>query len=340
MIANNTHLKCDTIKLVSHTNHLISINEALFKHDIDPSTGEIKSVEFKSQNHKAIAPFELYIHANYQTGKTMIEFSSKLLLNDYPKLISAETLPQCLHNIEKLGVCCLNIDSLINDSSLTKLHVTKDIDLELTPDILNRLNLCTGDYRRYNWDVYNDGISFRKNVKSTGYRESLTIYNKEKEILLLPNRGFLNSLSNAEGIKNYFCGKTRIEVQLTGIKNIKRALAISDTSVKAVMNTDTNVLLSRFDKIFIGGTQIHKAFPDSLPVHTPSDYGLWSAIRLHQGDLKKIEQEIKDLKIYGENSRAAMWKLMKRVKEIAQAWNNQEMNADNTIEQIRNLLIN
>ena len=83
-----------------------------------------------------------------------IEFSSKLLLEDYPLLISEDTFPQALRNIERLGICKLNVEAIIEDCSFNKLHATKDVDMELTESILNTLNLCTGDYRRYNWKRY------------------------------------------------------------------------------------------------------------------------------------------------------------------------------------------
>ncbi|MEG0032736.1 MAG: hypothetical protein RR689_00360, partial [Mucinivorans sp.] len=79
-----------------------------------------------------------------------IEFSSKILLKDYPLLISAETFRQCLENIEILGICTLDIDSIINNGYFSKLHITKDINLRLTTEILDGLNQCTKEYRRYN----------------------------------------------------------------------------------------------------------------------------------------------------------------------------------------------
>ena len=339
MIMINEPLKFDTIKLVTSSEYLISVNKHLFKNDVDLSTGEVKSVVFNSKSTGNIVPFELYIHANYQSGKMTIEFSSKLLLDGYPQLISGDNLSECLRNVDRMEVCTLNVDGVIGDCCITKLHITKDVDLELTSEILNRLNLCTGDYRRYKWNKYDDGILFYKNVKSADCKESMTIYNKEKEILLSKNRAFLNAVSNAEDIKKYFCGKTRFELQLNNKRKIMKVLDISDTSVKTVMNISENVLLAQFDKIFTEETGISKSSSNiPLAINSNAEYGMLNTIRYYDGDLKKIEQEIKDLGIYANGSRAAMGRQMKRFKEMAHAWSNREMNVDTTIEQIRNLL--
>lgn len=338
MIKINESLKFDTIKLVTKKNYLLSIDETLCKYDIDPSTGDIKSVEFNSQKNRKSIPFELYIYANHESGKMTIEFSSKLLLNDYPKLISQETLSQCLHNIKRIGVASLDVDSIIEDCCFTKLHIARDIDFELTPEILDRLNLCTGNYRRYKWNRYNDAILFYKDVKSADCKEAITVYNKGKEILLPKNSAFLKMVNDAKGIKEYFDGKTRFEVQLNNKRKIQKELGINDTSVKTVMGVNRNILLAQFDKIFTESAKSINANPDTLSINTLLEYGMLNTIRYYKGDLKKIEQEIKDMRIYGSGSRAAMGRQMKKIKEMAQAWSNQEMDVDDTIEQIKQLL--
>lgn len=67
-------------------------------------------------------------------------------------------------------------------------------------------------------------------------------------------------------------------------------------------------------------------------------YGIWNIVCNHNGNLKAIEQEIKDLGIYGKGSRAALGRTMKRIKEMAQIWGNQEMKKDVVLEKVRCLL--
>lgn len=201
----DNHIKFDTIKLVTGTKYISKINDNLFKYDVDLASGEIISIEYRSKNHLDITPFELYIRANYLSGKMTMEFSSKILLADYPLLISAQTFRQCLINIETLGICRLDIDGIIGDCYFNKLHIVRDIELNLTPDILGRLNQCTGDYRRYKWQRYRSAIQFTRDVKAVDCRESITVYNKEIELLRSENRPFLNKTGDERMRTNLTC---------------------------------------------------------------------------------------------------------------------------------------
>ncbi|MBB4034128.1 hypothetical protein GGR21_000013 [Dysgonomonas hofstadii] len=334
MNSNNIHLKFDTIKLVTKSKYISNINDEVFKHDVDTAIGELISVEFHSQGHNDITPFELRIKTNYRSNRMTIEFSSKILLDDYPLLISERTFNQCLSNIEMLGICKLDIDSIIEDSYFNKLHVTQDIDLELTPEILNMLNQCTGDYRRYKWNRYQDAILFTRNVKAEDCRESISIYNKEVEINLSRNKPFLNMTGNAASILDYFKGKTRFEVKLENKRKIQKELGIENTDYHSVMNASKNIILTQFDKIF--NSNIPQS--DTMQISNIVDYGLWCIIRYHNFDLKSIEQEIKDMKLYEDKTKGAMGKQMKKIRAIMQAYLNQNHDADTVIEGIRKML--
>lgn len=113
MDRNDKLLKFDTVKFVTSSKYISDIDNGLFKHDIDISTGELISIEFHSQRHLDVTPFELYIRVNYRSNRMTIEFSSKILLADYPLLISSQTFRQCLSNIEILGICQLDVDSIV-----------------------------------------------------------------------------------------------------------------------------------------------------------------------------------------------------------------------------------
>lgn len=329
-----TPLTFDTIRFVTKTKYISSINSELFKHDVDTTTGELISVEYHSQRHANITPYELNIKANYRCNRMTIEFSSKILLANYPLLISSQTFRQCLLNIEALGICQLDADSIVEDCYFNKLHITKDIDLPLTSEILNRLNQCTGDYRRYRWYRYTDAILFTKNVKAEDCRESISIYNKEVEINLSRNKPFLNLIANPASILDYFQGKTRFEVKLENKRKIQKELGIENTDYQSVMNTQKNIILSQFDKIF--SSNIPQS--DTMEINNIVDYGLWCIIRYHNFDLKSIEQEIKDMKLYEDKTKGALGKQMKKIKAMMQAYFNQNHDADTVIEGIRNML--
>lgn len=326
-----TPLTFDTIRFVTKTKYISNINSELFKHDVDIDTGELILIEYQPHKHADVTPFELYIRANYRSNRMTIEFSSKILLADYPLLISTDTFRQCLSNISMLGICQFDIDGIIEDSYFNKLHITQDIDLELTPEILDRLNQCTGDYRRYKWYRYTDAILFTKNVKAEDCRESISIYNKEVEINLSRNKPFLNLIANPASILDYFQGKTRFEVKLENKRKIQKELGIENTDYQSVMNTQKNIILSQFDKIF--SSNIPQS--NTMEINNIVDYGLWCIIRYHNFDLKSIEQEIKDMRLYEDKTKGAMGKQMKKIRAMMQAYFNQNHDADTVIEGIR-----
>lgn len=339
---NNSKLYYDTVRFTTSSEYitLIKGNESLFKHEVDIETGELKSIEFNSQSNsinRDKIPFSLYIRANMQSRKMTIEFSSKLLLEDYPLLISEDTFPQALQNMERLGICILNIESITKDCKFNKLHLTKDIDMKLTETILNSLNLCTGNYRKRTWKYYEgESICFKKDVKTKDCKEELNIYNKEKEIQTTKNKAFLKMTGNAEKIISYYKNKTRFELKMESIRKIKQKLKITDTSFRSVMRGNPDILLEQFDDIFTPSANnkaTDKRFIDSI-----GDYGLYNTLRYHKFNLKKVEQEIKDLGMYGSQSRAAFSRQMKKLKQMLHVWSEQNMQSNSIIDSIRNKL--
>ncbi|CDD41569.1 uncharacterized protein BN669_02821 [Bacteroides fragilis CAG:47] len=155
----------DTVRFVTYSEYISDVNDEFFDNDIDLASGEARKVEFHSRKHTDIIPFQLYIRVNYKSKRMTIEFSSKILFKDYPLLISAQTFRQCLLNIENLNICKLDIDKIIENCYFNKLHITKDVDLKLTSEILDRLNQYNGEYRRYKWHRYTDGILFTEVTK-------------------------------------------------------------------------------------------------------------------------------------------------------------------------------
>ena len=99
----NTILEFDTVKFVSDSNNLLSYNDKLFSNDIDLETEKVKSIIYSSYRNGHM-PFELYIYANNLNQKLTIEFSSKILLGNYPQLICHDNFVECLLNIKKLGI--------------------------------------------------------------------------------------------------------------------------------------------------------------------------------------------------------------------------------------------
>lgn len=326
----NTILQFDTVKFVSDSKNLLSYTDELFKNDIDTATGEIKSVLYSSHRNSHI-PFELYICTNYRSKKLTIEFSSKILLGNYPQLICHDNFVECLQNINRLGICKLDEKAIMKDCQFTKLHITKDIDMKLTDDKLNALNRLVGNYRRYKWTKYATGIVFTSDVQSKYDREEIILYNKEIEISLNKNHAFLSMTGKSNKIKEYFKGKTRVEMRLEGKKKIKNELKIPDTSWNSLRMVEDNPLLRQFNKVFTVETVV-----EDSGIKTFNDLLLSNYANSYNGDLKRIEQSIKDRLSY--KSRGTLGKQMKKFEKIVKTQKQDKSKDDNILAEIRRLL--
>lgn len=333
----------DTVRFSTSSKNikLLDKGEELFVTKINTKTAEVESLEFNSNSNStawAHIPFSLYIRANQLSNRMTIEFSSKLLLEDYPQLISKDTFRQCLRNMERIGLCKFDIDAICKDCEFNKLHITKDIDMRLNDTTLNTLNHYTNNYRRYKWKRYeNDSISFKKDVRPKDCREEIIIYNKEKEIVASKNKQFLAMLSNSTQITEYFRGKVRFEVKLENKRKIMRDLDIVDTSFQSVMSANPNAVLTQFNKVFTCSN--NNMYSDhTRSIYNFKDYAILNILRYYNGDMRKIEQEIKDLGIYKPKSRNARNRQMKEIERIKNSVNNLSTHADTIIENIRNQL--
>lgn len=186
-------IKCDTIKIKSNYKYLLNKN-INFNILFDSKKNNVNGEYYSSQGNNNI-PFNLYIATNYSKQTLTIEFSSKILFEDYPKLITAETLPQCLYNLNDLGICIIDIDGVLKTGCITQADITKDVSWELTDDILTALNNNVGNYRRFKWQHYDGkGITFTKDIIGRG-KEEIKFYNKRKELsATAQNRRFLDLL--------------------------------------------------------------------------------------------------------------------------------------------------
>ena len=78
--------KFDRIKLQTKAKYIYELKPDLVKTSIDNKTG-IKSFVIKQRT-----PFNLFIQTIPSKDEAIIEFSAKILLDDYPKLISIDTI--------------------------------------------------------------------------------------------------------------------------------------------------------------------------------------------------------------------------------------------------------
>ena len=319
----------DRIKIKSNYKYLLN-TKVKFNEMFHSRSGEKIGIFYSSKDDINI-PYNLYIAVSYVKQTLTLEFSSKILKENYPDLISRDTIKKCLTNINQLNICNIDVDRLLSNGAITSVDVTYDANLILSDNLLDALNSQVNNYRRFKWTHYNnEGITFTKDVKSKDCTETITLYNKEKEICTSHNKNFLNSLSQPQQIMDYFKGKTRFEITLDTPKKIMNYLNLTDTKIFSVLNSDTNPILVLFDKIFNNSvTNISNA--------TFDNYEEWSMkiiLDSYNGDLKRLEQDVRNK----FSSRSGATKRMKKFGAVHHAMTSASTN-ENLIEKVRNLLL-
>lgn len=318
-------IKCDTIKIKSNYKYLLNKN-INFNILFDSKKNNVNGEYYSSQSNSNI-PFNLYIATNYSKQTLTIEFSSKVLFDDYPKLITAETLPQCLYNLNDMGICTIDIDGVLKTGCITQADITKDVSLELTDDILTALNNNVGNYRRFKWQHYDGkGITFTKDIIGRG-KEEIKFYNKRKELsATAQNRRFLDLLANREQVENYFSDKTRIEISLNTLSQIRNSLQIVNTYIPTFFAAGANPILAQFDRIFNSST-----IDSSIHMDNYDTWAMSKILELYNGNLQLIEQDVRRLYKFrsGVNSRMAKFEQLKQMQQTPQR---------NIIQEVRKLL--
>lgn len=323
------YITLDRVKIKANNKYLLD-QQIKFNKDYDHRSGKLIG-EYYSSKADGNVPYNLFIATSKPKQTLTLEFSSKILKEDYPKLISRETIGDCLERINQLGICQIDTQGILQTGCITSMDVTTDVDLDLTPQVLDTLNERVGNYRRYKWEHYeNEGIVFSRDVKSRDCKETLILYNKSKELLRNDNLSFLNSLSNKSQVLEYFKGKTRFELSLDTPRKIKRYAEVEETYIIDVLNTKANPLLKVFDCVF-GNVEACTQFK-------PQDYEtltMYLLLSQYNNDLKQIEQTLKGL----FKSRSG---LTKRMNKIQTLWEVRQTEADkgkNILQGVRSLLL-
>jgi len=196
-------------------------------------------------------PYSLFIHLTPDLNKAVMEFTGKILLNNYAQLISFETINQCLLNINFLGFCRLQIDNVINDSELVKCDITKDIDLIFKSDIKKVLISQLSNQNKYITRKYSTtGYTVTKDVKTKKCQLRLSIYDKYRDMLKADSSEYLKYISEPEAVMDYFRNKYRIEVNLITKQQIRKYLELADNSLVNALRANVNPLLEIFNQIF------------------------------------------------------------------------------------------
>lgn len=150
-------ISLDRIKIKSNYKYLLD-TKVKFNETFNSRSGEKTGIFYSSKDDKKI-PYNLYIAVSYIKQTLTLEFSSKILKEKYPDLITKDTIKECLANINQLNICNIDIDSILSNGAITSADVTYDANLILNDNLLDTLNSQVNNYRRFKWSHYEKRVS-------------------------------------------------------------------------------------------------------------------------------------------------------------------------------------
>jgi hypothetical protein len=266
----------DKLKLVADISAVREYDETRF--EIIEKNGAVAAMKFYQET-----PFLLKIKLDFECGEAVIEFSGKVLGKDYMKLISVDTIRRCFENINALGVCVVDVDSMMN-AEVVKCDVTKDVPVADIPGVTNYIRSHICSYQRFQCrKLRNGNLVIDKNVISSKTKKRMTIYNKENEMLRSSSRPFVEE----HGLEDAFSGMCRFELNLNSKEQIRNSLRIEDTKLMTVLTADANPILDFLDDVVEPPGEIvqmtDKKTYMTMLVLSDCDY-----------DLEKVEAKMRD----------------------------------------------
>lgn len=223
-------VKFDKMKIVAPLSCVKNIDDTKF---IESYLGE----ELISHKYEQKQPCLLGIRLDYRHNELMLEFTGKILGDDYPRLINKETFIDCLRRIENMGIINLDFNGILKFGQITKCDVTCDVNYSDLDGFLKFIKANLASYDRWEDTKYHNGLSIKNKVSTDRHKKRLIVYDKEQELNMASNAAFLNSLKDKDTLLNYFRGKVRFEQNLTTKESIRRALSIHDNSIDAVLSS-------------------------------------------------------------------------------------------------------
>ena len=116
------YITLDRVKIKANHKYLLD-QQIIFNKDFDHRSGMLKG-EFYSSKADADIPYNLYIATSIPKQTLTIEFSSKILQENYPLLISKVTIEDCLQRINQLGICQIDVKGILSTGCITSMDVT------------------------------------------------------------------------------------------------------------------------------------------------------------------------------------------------------------------------
>lgn len=226
----------------------------------------------------------------------------------YPLLLTKDTIRQALSNINKLDICRLNVDAVLDDAYVCKADVTTDIICDDCDSLFSYVKSNIRNYNKYSVNKYLNGISISKNVIEKTRKVRLSIYDKGREMSSKKHIPYLNTLSDKQTVLDYYHGRVRYELNLNSLEQLRKRLHIPDTSLMNVMNSVVNPIKEVIDEMVVTDTYIHSMN------FTLKDKEKIAFLQINNYDLERIEMILRSE--YGKNYKKPFQKYQELCNQI------------------------
>ena len=267
-------LTLDRVKLIATLDSLISYTPEMFTSLLG---GRILSFQTKE-------PFELSVQIKSREHELVIEFTGKILGEDYSQLISKNTILECFDRLKELGICEVDPVKMMR-ARVAKVDITKDYYIEDIPSLARYVKASIRNNQKYSCKKYNRGATIEKVVSSSKYWSRLKIYDKEHEMKLSENQPFVSE----NGLEGQFDGLCRFELSLVSMTQIRKALGITGDTLEEVLRSERNPIRDYLDVVLAED-------PERKGINCWNDYVKHCILRDCDGDLGKVEARLRQFK--------------------------------------------
>ncbi len=228
-----------------------------------------------SQEH----PYLLNIIVNERRHEFVVEFTGKILKDNYFKLINKDTIYQCLNTINGTGLCKMDIDAVIRSAEVCRCDVTMDVEcLYNMNNIKRHLKSSITNYDKWLCrNCENNGIVITNNATTFKHQMRFILYEKEKELHKATNREFIDWVNDINSLEEHFKNRVRFELNLRTKEQVRRLLDIQDNRLMTVLQSTANPILTIFDLAIneqINSTSVTYGKPDKLAMLQQCGYDL------------------------------------------------------------------
>lgn len=234
----------DKITITAPLGCITILNDDSFTKHI--TAGVIDTLTYNQKN-----PYYLFIKLDQNKNEVLLVFTGKVLMDEYPRLISKETIRMCFSNIENLGICTFDVDKILSEGVVSEIDVTKDIPVPDCKATNEYLRTHLRNHKKYVAEYRGKNLVIDHPVKTKEYKVRLSAYDKYYELQLSGNKEFLFHLEDAPALLEYYKGKVRFELNLKSAKAIIHRLGIPDNAIMSVLNSETNPILDFIDDVIV-----------------------------------------------------------------------------------------